>query len=196
MVTLTTGANRLLRSWLVVFGAAAACGIWTLVGLFVVNRLPAPSGGQDPTAGAIRIALALILISLGVRTLYHHGPDTPPSSAGDDGTGSRRIVLAFALGLGAMISNVTSLVLFLPAVHDISHARIADVGKAVAFTVLIVVTLLAAIAPPLGASVGGRPARNALDRLSHVIADHHNAINAGICFVFAVFLGVTGVARL
>ena len=100
------------------------------------------------------------------------------------------------LGLGAMVSNVTSLVLFLPAVHDISHARVTDTDKSIALVVLIVVTLLAAIIPPLAASIGGAPARRGLDRVSVLIAAHHRAINATICFGFALFLAATGVARL
>ena len=63
MLTLTSGTRRQLRAWLVALGAAVACGGWVVVGLLVVNRMPHPAHGPDPTAGAARIALALLLVS-------------------------------------------------------------------------------------------------------------------------------------
>lgn len=197
MMTLTTGSRRQLRAWLVAIGAALACVMWTVVGLYVVNRLPHPARGPDPTSGAIRVALALVLVSLGVNALYHRNPDASPAQAEapPDG-GPAHLPRAVLLGFAAMLSNASSLVLFLPALHEITHARTDDANKSIVLGVLILVTLVPALVPPLAAVIGGASARSGLDRLSAMIATHHTTINATICFVFAAYLLVTGVVRL
>ena len=197
MLTLTSGTRRQLRAWLVALGAAVACGGWVVVGLLVVNRMPHPAHGPDPTSGAARIALALLLVSLGAKALYHRNPDAPPAQAVDASEdGSAHLLRAVLLGFAAMLSNVSSLVLFLPALHEITHARTDDMAKSIVLGVLILITLLPALVPPLAAAIGGVDARRALDRLSAVIAAHHTTINATICFVFATYLVATGVTRL
>ena len=197
MVMLTTGKRRPLRAWLVVLGAAAACCIWVAVGLFIVNRMPHPASGPDPTAAALRIAMALVLASLGAHVLYHRTPDTPPSqAAGSSGDAPAHLGRALLLGFVAMVSNLSSLVLFLPALHEITHSRTDDMDKSIVLGVLILITLLPALVPPLAAAIGGAGARGALDRLSAVIAAHHTMVNATICFVFALYLLVTGLLRL
>ena len=79
MVTLTTGTARLRRAWLVAAGAAAgAGGAGALAGWLLVNRLPTPRRGPDPTAAAVDLTLALVLVALGLRSLAHrHDPLRP-----------------------------------------------------------------------------------------------------------------------
>lgn len=197
MVTLTTGAARLARAWMVAAGAATALAGWGLAGWVLVNRLPTPRTGPDATAAAVDLALALVLVALGFRALgQRHDPAPAPSPPADGSAGARRLLTSYALGVAAMASNVTTVVLFLPAVRDIARADLAGADTAVAITVLMVVTLLPALVPVVAVSLGGAAGRRLLDRVGAFTSMHHAAIAAVVSFGFALYLGLTGLQRL
>ncbi len=143
MVTLTSGTARLRRAWLVAAGAAVALIGWAVAGWLLVNHLPTPRRGPDPTAGAVDLTLALVLVALGLRSLAHrHDPaPVPAPSTAADSAHAGHLAAAFGLGLVAMASNVTTIVLFLPAVRDIARADVTTLDTAVALLVLLAACL-------------------------------------------------------
>jgi hypothetical protein len=197
MVTLTTGTSRLARAWLVAAGAALALAGWGLAGWLLVNRLPTPRVGPDATAAAVDLTLALVLVALGIRAVVgRHDPAPAPAAADDAASAPPRLLTAFGLGVAAMASNVTTIVLFLPAVRDIARARVATLDTVVALVVLFAVTLAPALLPVLAVSLGGAAGRRVLDRVGEFARVHHAAIAAVVSFAFAVYLGLKGLQRL
>lgn len=199
MVTLTTGTSRLARAWLVAAGAALALAGWGLAGWLLVNRLPTPRVGPDATAAAVDLTLALVLVALGIRAVVgRHDPAPAPAAAAADDAASAppRLLTAFGLGVAAMASNVTTIVLFLPAVRDIARAEVATLDTVVALVVLFAVTLAPALLPVLAVSLGGAAGRRVLDRVGEFARVHHAAIAAVVSFAFAVYLGLKGLQRL
>ena len=198
MVTLTTGTSRLARAWLVAAGAALALAGWGLAGWLLVNRLPTPRVGPDATAAAVDLTLALVLVALGIRAVVgRHDPAPAPAAAADDAASAPpRLLTAFGLGVAAMASNVTTIVLFLPAVRDIARAEVATLDTVVALVVLFAVTLAPALLPVLAVSLGGAAGRRVLDRVGEFARVHHAAIAAVVSFAFAVYLGLKGLQRL
>lgn len=198
MVTLTTGTSRLARAWLVAAGAALALAGWGLAGWLLVNRLPTPRVGPDATAAAVDLTLALVLVALGIRAVVgRHDPAPAPAAADDDAASAPpRLLTAFGLGVAAMASNVTTIVLFLPAVRDIARAEVATLDTVVALVVLFAVTLAPALLPVLAVSLGGAAGRRVLDRVGEFARVHHAAIAAVVSFAFAVYLGLKGLQRL
>ena len=199
MVTLTSGQDRLRRAWMVAAGATVALLGWGLAGWLLVNRLPTPRTGPDATAAAVDLTLALVLVALGIRSLVQRheaaGTTDPPAAPAPAGSDAH-LGASFGLGLAAMASNVTTIVLFLPAVRDIARASVSTAATAVALVVLIGITLTPALAPVLAVSMGGAAGRRMLDRLGAFTQAHHATIAAVVSFGFALYLGLTGLGRL
>jgi hypothetical protein len=120
----------------------------------------------------------------------------PAPSTSTDATHAGHLAAAFGLGLVAMASNVTTIVLFLPAVRDIARADVTTLDAAVALLVLLTVTLLPALLPVLAVSLGGAAGRRLLDRVGAFTQAHHETIAAVVSFAFAVYLGLSGLRRL
>ena len=178
-------------------GAAAALAAWGVAGWLRINHLPTPRRGPDPTAGAVDLTLALVLVALGLRSLAHrHDPPPMPTTATTAPSASPHLAAAFGLGVVAMASNVTSVVLFLPAVRDIARSSVTTPGTILALVVLFTITLAPALLPVLAVSLGGAPGRRALDRVGAFAQGHHETIVAVVSFGFAVYLGWTGLRRL
>jgi hypothetical protein len=195
MVTLTSGRARLARGWAVAAGAAVALAAWGLAGWVLINRLPTPRSGPDPTAAAVDLALALVLVALGLRSLTqrHDPPPAPRPSSSDD---TPHLATGFALGLVAMATNVTTVVLFLPAVRDVARADLGAAQSALVLGVVMVVVLSPAWVPVLAVTLGGAAGRRLLDRVGEFTSAHHATIAAVVSFGFAAYLGWNGLRRL
>lgn len=191
---LTLAKNRfpLRRTWAVAAGCTVVALVWAAIGLLAINQTPEANSGQpDATSGVIAVVFAMLLVGLGVRALWHGNADDAPPTGDDDAR--PRVLAFFAIGLGAMVTNFTSFVLFFPAVHAIAVSDASDTTTAVAMIVLLALTLSTAYGPPLVATVMGSRAQAGLDRLGGFVTRHHAGINATICFGFAVYLAVRGV---
>ena len=95
-------------------------------------------------------------------------------------------------------ANVTAtLALFFPAVHIISTADdVALGGQLAALLMLFAITLIPAYGPPLVISLAGERGQRGLAALYNFVTGHHQQINAGVCFLFALILGVPAVQEL
>lgn len=141
--------------------------------------------GPDPVGAAIRGVCALVLLALGARSLARRG-----SPQGDRGKRLANVKTRgyFVVGLLAMLSNVTSLVLYIPAMHLIVHANVDGGGKLAATAMLFAFTMLPLWLPlAMTLSLGSRSTA-VLSRLNAVVTKHTEVINAVICFAFAAYL--------
>lgn len=195
MVVLTDGEARLRRAWMVTAGAATSLIAWGVAGWLLIDRLPTPRRGPDATAAAVDLVLALVLVALGLRALTQRHDPAPTPSPGTSGRASS-LGVAYGLGVVAMATNVTTIVLFLPAVRDIARADLVVADTAVALGVLLTIILAPALLPVLAVSIGGAAGRRALDRLGAFTSAHHATIAAVVSFGFALYLGLQGLRRL
>jgi hypothetical protein len=101
-----------------------------------------------------------------------------------------------AFGAVAMLINFSTLVLFLPALHQISHSAVGLIAKVAVGLVLVVITLLPVLAPVLLVSATGHRADPLLARLNRFVGDHSRQITATIAIVFAVLLLVKGIREI
>ena len=193
---LTLAKNRFpqRRTWAIAAGCAVvACG-WAAVALLATNKTGAAhSGTPSATSGVLALAFALLLVGLGVHSLTNRADDDAPKPE-PEGDGQRpRSLEFFVIGLGVMVTNFTSFLLFFPAVHAIGISDADETARVIALVVLMGITLIPAYVPPLVVTVLGARAKAGLDRLGGFVTRHHAAINATICFVFAAYLAVRGI---
>lgn len=194
MATLTSGSARLRRATLVAAGAATALLAWGLAGWLLINRLPTPRRGPDVTAAAVDLTLALVLVALGIRSLVNRRETAAPSAPAS--AGPPHLAASYGLGVAAMASNVTTIVLFLPAVRDIARSPVSTADAIIAAVVLVLITLAPALVPVVAVALGGWPGQRVLDRVGAFTAAHHATIAAVVSFGFALYLGSNGLRRL
>ena len=115
LLNLSSPRRALARSGAFLLGCTLVVLLWLLCAGWIASLLPVAQRGPDPIAAAFDAMFALVLSALGQRILQQPRPVEPrPAPAG---------VMAPALsGLALMGCNLSSLVLFLPAVQDITRA--------------------------------------------------------------------------
>ena len=95
-----------------------------------------------------------------------------------------------------MLVNFSTLVLFLPALHEITRSSVALVGRSMAFAVLYLITLLPVLIPVGLVTVLGDRAQPVLDATHTFVTRHSRQIGMVIEVVFAVYLLWKGFAEL
>ncbi|PSB36912.1 GAP family protein [Aphanothece minutissima] len=191
MRTLTAPGSGLRQSWAYVAGNAVVVAGWALVGLGSGGSLPARSAaGADPVSASLRLVLAAVLLAIGARALQREGGAASPAPGGHS------LARSFGLGIALMAGNLTSLVLYLPALQDLARSGLAA-GPLVALVLLVsLVTLAPSLLPPVLLGLTGAWGRSRLEQLCHWTLAHQGRINGGLCCLFAAYLGWSGVARL
>ena len=190
MRTLTAPGSGVRQSWAYLAGNALVV-VWALVGLGSGGALPSrPAAGADPVSAGVRLVLAAVLLAIGVRAL-HREPEAAPTAPG-----RHSLVRSFGLGIALMAGNLTSLVLYLPALQDLARAGLAAVPLAAMVLLVSLVTLAPSLLPPLALLITGAWGRARLEQLCRWTLAHQGLINGGLCLVFAIYLGWSGLARL
>ncbi len=191
MRLLTVPGSGVNQSWAYAAGNAVVVAGWALVGLGSGGSLPdRPAAGPDPVSAGLHLALAAVLLAIGFRSLHHDGATASPAPAGAS------LTRAFAMGAALMAGNLTSLVLYLPALQDLARSGLAA-GPLAAMVVLVsLITLAPSLLPPVVLLLTGAWGRARLGQLCRWTLAHQGQINAGLCFVFAAYLGRSGIARL
>ncbi len=191
MRTLTAPGSGVRQSWAYVAGNAVVVAGWALVGLGSGGSLPTrAAAGADPVSAGVRLVLAAVLLAIGARALHREGP-TASTAPGGQSLGR-----SFGLGIALMAGNLTSLVLYLPALQDLARSGLAAAPLAALVLLVSLVTLAPSLLPPLVLVLTGAWGRARLEQLCHWTLAHQGRINGGLCFVFAAYLGWSGVARL
>jgi hypothetical protein len=103
---------------------------------------------------------------------------------------------AFFLGIGLMAGNLTTVVLLMPATHEVAVSRADLAAKVVACTVLALAAVLPALLPPLLVTLGGDGGRRKLDQLADWMHEHQHRISGVVCLLFAAYLAATGIAKI
>lgn len=172
----------LARAWAIAAGYAVV--LLAMMGIAFVFAASTGGGSQSKPEAWLKLACAVGLAVLGVIALRR-----PPKQRKRAPEGSEpKLGRFFAIGVALMATNLTTAALYLPAMHDVGDAGASAPGVVLAALVVIAITLIPAVAPPLAVTLLGDRARDALDALSAFCARHSRAINASVCFGFAIFL--------
>jgi len=105
-------------------------------------------------------------------------------------------VRSIGLGIALMAGNLTSLVLYLPALQDLARAGLPAATLAGLVLAVSLVTLAPSLLPPLALLSTGAWGRSRLEQLCRWTLAHQGLINGGLCLVFGIYLSWSGLARL
>jgi len=184
------------RGWAVTGGAAIVLIAFSVLGLTLLQNLHS-GHNHSPADASIDLAAGVLLMLLAARALH---PRKTAAESHNDRTKKRlsdRPTILFA-GVGAlgMLVNFSTLLLFLPALHEISRSPVSLAGKAVAWLILVVITLLPVLIPVTLVVIMGSRASPLLDRLHTFVGRHSRQITITIELLFAVVLIWKGIAKL
>jgi hypothetical protein len=203
LATLASRSHPVGRS-LIVLGANALVVAVVIVVVVVGDHRTAmgatPTGTGDVVGAWIRIVLAVLLAATAVRLLVvgdkgAKGSD-PAEPTPDAAEEPLRPLRFFLLGVGAMASNATTLVLLIPAIHTVATAGLRGGQELSLFVSISAIVLLPSYLPLLGLGALGKRGPATLDALSTWLRHHNRDVQIVVSLGFAVFLGWTGFTAL
>ncbi len=184
-----------LRAWLYLLGAVVVLVAFSILALTVLRNVSEATGGPpNPWSIATKAVIALGLIALGLRQLH------PRKTLGEahqsrvkERLQSAKAPVFVVVGMVAMLSNFSTLVLYIPAMHVINLSDDGDTTKVTAGIMLLLITITPILLPVLSITVVGHRSDAMLVRVNGYATRYSRQINAGICFLFAALLGYSAV---
>ena len=151
-------------------------------------------GGGDPVYGWIDVGFGVLLLGIAIRQLLV--PAKPKQAPAGSGDGHAHLGRYFGLGVAMMLTNFSTLVLFIPAMKDVAVARVGIGAKSLTVAIAIAVASCLAWAPVLLDSVAPRLAGRILDPMNAFMTRNQRVLSIVVCFVFAAYLMFKGLRAL
>jgi hypothetical protein len=177
-----------------VAGFVAVLAVLTAVSLTVLARSVTHRAGDDSLYAWIDLGFGALLVALGVRALLRTPKPKPPRVDSTDP--GAHLVRFFGFGVGLMLTNFSTIVLYIPAMKDVAIASVGFGTKAAVVAIVLAFAASPAWVPVLLDSVAPTSAGRVLGRLNDFLARHQKAVSVTVCFVFAAYLVVKGVRAL
>ena len=186
---LVGGVQPKARGWFYTLGCAAFTTLFIVCVYAGFSRLPPGPSHPSPVLQGVELALAILFIVLAIRTYVHKKPP------GDEHQSRVRQMVAnakprmfFVVGLGVMATDLSSLIIIIPGVRVVQETEAAVSLQVTALLLVLLLTLIPALAPVGLATLFGHRSDAILSRLNHWVTAHTKAITAGICLMLAAFL--------
>lgn len=182
------------RAIAIVAANALAFGIVIAIVLAGFAQLPDQGTGVlGPIDRWIRGVCGILLVLMSGFFLWPH----PQMSARAQASLERRATNAstwvfFGLAFYFSITDLSSFLVLIPALHDVTVSQADLVAKILVVTVILVVALSTTWLPPVLRGVWGRQVTPTLDRLYHFVMRNQFPIVGVICLLFGIYLIVTG----
>jgi uncharacterized membrane protein YbhN (UPF0104 family) len=147
----------------------------------------------DLVLGLVLVNVAVLVLVLGRRR-----GGSPSRKGGDDrgASGSRQARAAFAFGVFAMATNVTTLALIAPAAKEISRADVETAAEAVLVLVLVGLVSMPAWVPLVLSRVAPGPSQRGLATVRDQIARRGRGFSVGMLSAAGLFFIGRGLIRL
>lgn len=202
VLTLTAKQRPIARGIAFTAGVSAVLAILTAVGLTVMSSVTEhPSHTQRAVSDGVDVVIGLALLALAASTLLRHqvpvenAPDedakapAPAPAPAPERTGLGR---SFVIGMLVMATNVTTIMLYIPAMKDISKSGVSDTDKALVVVLVMLIVALPAWLPLVVRCVAPGPSTRVLGNLNDAIQRHRRVIVLAVELVFGVYLLVKG----
>jgi Sap, sulfolipid-1-addressing protein len=198
LVVLTGATKPRARAWALAAGSALTLAGFSLLGLTVLDHLHPHEHDHHSLRGAVIMFVAAgLMAGLAVRALLKR---PTPAEQHTSRTAARLqdapTLWFVAVGAVGMVLNFSTLVLYLPALHEITRSPVGLLGRSTAFGVLYLVTLLPVLMPVGLVTVLGARADPVLDTTHAFVTRHARQIGIVIEVVFALYLVARGVGEL
>lgn len=197
LLVLSGPIHRLARAWSLALGAALVLGAFSLLCVTALQHVRPHHGHRSVTDAAVYLGAGLLLGALAVRSRIRRptAGETQASTMGD------RLATAptpwfIGVGVLGMIVNFSTLLLVLPAVHEITRSSASTTDQVAVFLVLYVIVLLPVLVPVVLATIVGSGADRVLDSTHRWVGRNARTIGTVIEAVFAVYLIAKGIRAI
>ena len=176
-------------------GAAFTAGVLTvLAGLTAVGLTFTRTASANPASADIAkavdgfagVLLLILALTSVLRTRLHKGDTTEESKPKPESDPS--LPRAYLFGIVMMLVNFSTILLYLPAMREISESQVAFEQKAVAVILAILITSLAATIPLCIRIFAPGPAERVFSSLHAWVSRHQRQIGLVIEIGFGVYL--------
>jgi hypothetical protein len=176
-------------------GAAFTAGVFTvLAGLTLIGLTFSHSASSNPANADIAknidgfagILLLLIALTTILRTRLHR--DDPAADPKPKPETNPSLHRAYLLGIVMMLVNFSTILLYLPAMREISDSRVAFDQKTITVILAILITSVTATIPLLVRIVAPGPAERAFTSLHALVSRHQRQIGLVIEIGFGAYL--------
>jgi hypothetical protein len=145
----------------------------------------------------VELAAGLVLAAVSVWLLMPHPEADAKLEKRAQGYANHASIWVFA-GLAAYmtVTDFSSIVILIPALHDITNSSVAVLEKAVAVLILMVCVLLPVIIPPLAVRLAGERGVRAMKRVYVLVMGHQLQVMGAVSAFVAVVLTWRGASAL
>ena len=198
LLVLSGSTHRLARAWSLTLGAALVLGAYSILCATALQRVrPHHTGHRSATDAAVLLASGVLLGALAARSLVRR-PTVGERHTSRIGDRLASAPTPWFVGVGAigMLVNFSTLLLVLPAIHEITRSTATPSAQVVAFVLLYVIVLLPVLAPVLLVTFLGAGADRVLDATHALVERNARTLGTVIETVFAAYLITKGVRAI
>ena len=191
---LSAKTSPVAKGWLVALGATLMLALYGAIGFVIGSSLPheKPHHGID---GAIAVIAAVLLGWLVIRQfMRRNATSSKPTLSQRLDSASGKVF--FFSGVIVMLTNFSTLILFLPAIRLITKAHAVLPDKGLSLVVLMLIALSPVLVPVLVVTILGSKANAGLTRLNDFVTRRSLAITMGIETIFFVYFVVKAILEL
>ena len=190
LVLLTSSERPRSRAVAFIVGAAAPLVLIAALGMSVFRHA---ASGHPQISPVVDLTFGVVLLLLGTHTLR------TPATRQHKSSRSRPAgpVASAVLGAVLMVTNFSSLALFVPAVKEVAVATsLGTADRVLVLTVTVVVSLLAVLVPLLLFTLAPGKAAALLGPPLAWTRAHARATGVAVCFVFGAYLCIKAAIRM
>jgi len=188
-VIILGGRRSIARGVAFTAGFATVLAGLTVSGLVITHRSQ-PSPTRVQITHDVYGLLGVVLLSLAVisllRSRTHSDTDTPVHTSKPDV--DRGLFAVFVLGFGLMISNLSTILLYLPAMHAVSASSASSGAKVMAVAVAALITSIPATVPLLLRIALPKRSASIFGAINRFVTDHQRAITITVEIAFGAYL--------
>ena len=196
VATLASKNFPLRRALLVLVSSSMVTALIIIFVSSTNQKSSSSSGSQDAVHAWIEIVLAVVLLANAVRSMLAPASDAEVKAPPDESSARLHAVRYLLLGVAAMATNFTTIVLLIPAVHDVAISSLSTQDKATLLVVVGIIVEFVAYFPILVVLAAGKKGPVLLDHLSTYLRTHRRRIGIVVSLGFAIYLGYSGLSAL
>ena len=151
LLILSAPKRAVIRGTTYTAGVMSILAVLTAVGLKLTHHATSVPAARQPITRAIDATFGLVLLLLALATVLRAMSTDKESAAATkspaDPDKHSSLWAAFVLGMAMMMTNFSTILLYLPAMREISASRVDLSDKATAVSVAFLITSMAATLP-------------------------------------------------
>jgi len=171
-------------------GNAVVVAIWLAIGLVFGQAFPTTSHGPDWISVLLRLSMGLVMLAFGINLLINRQRESKTST---QKAANHPDLRAFSIGMGLMAPNMSSLVLFFPALSDITRGTNSSSAEIFFIGVLFLLVMSPCLVPLMLVTIAGRSGRALLDRINSWLKPKQWVLGLIVSFGTAAYLIISGI---